>query len=97
MIPAFFHADAERELEEAATFYESRVPGLGKLFCVEVERTIRLLREYPAAGAPVGAKRRRVLVDRFPYFVAYEQRDGSLIILVVAHQKRLPGYWRKRS
>lgn len=97
MIRAFFHAEAERELDEAAGFYESRVPGLGKSFSAEVERTIRLLREYPAAGAPAGAKRRRVLVDRFPYFVAYERKDDSLIVLAVGHQKRRPGYWRKRK
>lgn len=32
MIRAHFHAEAERELNEAAVFYESRVPGLGKSF-----------------------------------------------------------------
>lgn len=97
MIHAFFHAEAERELEEATGFYESRVPGLGRLFSAEVERTVRLLHEYPAAGAPAGAKRRRVLVDRFPYFVAYERKNDSLTILAVGHQKRRPGYWRKRK
>ena len=96
MIRAYFHAEAERELDEAAVFYESRVPGLGKSFSGEVERTIRLLREYPDAGAPAGAKHRRVLVDRFPYFVAYERHDDFIIILAVGHQKRRPGYWRKR-
>ena len=97
MIHAFFHAEAERELDEAAEFYESRVPGLGRSFSVEVERTVRLLRDYPAAGAPIGAKRRRVLVDRFPYCIAYEQINDSLFILAVGHQKRRPGYWRERK
>lgn len=32
MIRAYFHAEAERELDEAAVFYEFRVPGLGKSF-----------------------------------------------------------------
>ena len=96
MIRAFFHAEAERELDEAAGFYESRIPGLGKSFTIEVERAVRLLREHPAAGTPAGARRRRVLVDRLPYFVAYERKDDSLIILAVGHQKRRPGYWRKR-
>jgi hypothetical protein len=70
LIRFYFHSEAEREFEEAAIFYESRVPGLGRSFSAEVERTIRLVREYPDAGAPIGTKRRRVLVDRFPYFVA---------------------------
>lgn len=97
MIRAYFHAEAEREFDDAAVFYESQVPGLGRSFSAEVERTLRLLQEYPDAGAPAGAKRRRVLVDRFPYFVAYERSDDSIIILAVGHQKRRPGYWRKRS
>ena len=96
MIRACFHAEAEREPDEAAVFYESRVSGLGSSFSTEVEHTVRLLREYPDAGAPAGAKRRRVLVDRFPYFVAYERNDDSIIIPAVGHQKRRPGYWRKR-
>jgi plasmid stabilization system protein ParE len=97
VISASFHSDAERELDEAVTFYESRVPGLGKAFFVEIERIVRLLRQYPGAGAPAGAKRRRVLVDRFPYFIAYERSDDSIVILAVGHQKRRPGYWRKRG
>jgi hypothetical protein len=60
VIPVYFHAEAEQELDQAALFYESRVPGLGKSLLTEVERTVRLLREYPDAGAPAGARRRRV-------------------------------------
>jgi len=90
VIRVYFHAEAERELDDAAVFYESRVPGLGRSFSAEVERTLRLLRDYPDAGAPAGAKRRRVLVDRFPNFVAYERRDDSIIILAVGHRSGAP-------
>lgn len=96
MIRVHFHAEAERELDEAAVFYESRVPGLGKSLLAEVERTVRLLREYPDAGASTGGNRRRVVVDRFPYVMAYERKEDSIIILAIAHQKRRPGYWRER-
>jgi hypothetical protein len=40
LISHFFHPEAEAELEDAALFYECRMPGLGKFFAAEVERTI---------------------------------------------------------
>jgi plasmid stabilization system protein ParE len=97
VIPCSFHPDADAGLEEASLFYESRMVGLGKSFSAEVERTISLIREFPDAGSPVGARRRRVLVDRFPYSVVYRRDLDSLVIVAIAHQRRRPGYWRRRK
>lgn len=96
MIPYSFHPEAEAELTEAASFYESRVAGLGKSFTAEVVRTINLIREHPDAGSPVGLTRRRMLVHRFPYSVVYRRDPESVLILAVAHQRRRPGFWRRR-
>jgi toxin ParE1/3/4 len=97
VIPYTFHPDADAELEEAALFYESRMAGLGRSFAAEVERTIALLREYPDAGSAVGPKRRRVLVARFPYSIVYRQDPDVIVIVAVAHQRRRPGFWRRRG
>jgi plasmid stabilization system protein ParE len=97
VIPYTFHPDADAELEEAALFYESRMAGLGRSFAAEVERTVALVREYPDAGSTVGPKRRRVLVARFPYSIVYRQDPDAIVIVAVAHQRRRPGYWRRRS
>jgi toxin ParE1/3/4 len=92
-----FHPEAEAELEDAAVFYESRMHGLGKSFAAEVERIITLIREFPDAGSPAGPSRRRVLIDRFPYAVVYRHDSDAVVILAVAHQRRRPGYWRRRK
>jgi plasmid stabilization system protein ParE len=97
VIPYSFHPDAEVELEEASLVYESRMTGLGKSFATEVQRTIALIRQFPDAGSPLGARRRRVLVDRFPYSVAYRRDTDSVVVIAVAHQRRRPGYWRSRK
>ena len=97
MIPYKFHPDADVELEEAALFYESRMAGLGKSFAAEVDRTIALVREFPEAGSAVGSKRRRVLVARYPYSIVYRQDRDAIVIVAVAHQRRRPGYWRRRK
>lgn len=97
MIPYRFHPDADAELEDAALFYETRVVGLGKSFAAEIEQTLSLVREFPEAGSPVGSTRRRVLVARFPYSIVYRQDPSSIVIIAVAHQRRRPGYWRRRK
>lgn len=39
---------------------------------------------------------RRVLLQHFPYFVVYRERDEDLHIIAIAHASRKPGYWRHR-
>ena len=97
MISYSFHPEAEAELEGASLFYESRVHGLGKSFAAEVEHTIVLIREFPDAGSPAVLPRRRVQVARFPYSVVYRRDPDAIVIVAVAHQRRRPGYWRRRK
>lgn len=96
MIAYSFHPEADVEFAEASLFYESRMPGLGKSFAGEVESTISLIREFPDAGTPIGITHRRAIVARFPYTVVYRQYPDFIAIVAVAHQRRRPGYWRRR-
>ena len=48
-----FHHEAEQELYEAASRYESEVSNLGFRLADEVERVIRLLLERPELGSPI--------------------------------------------
>jgi plasmid stabilization system protein ParE len=97
VIPYRFHPAAAAEVEEAALFYESRMPNLGKSFASEVERTIALVREFPDAGTSLDHNLRRVLVARFPYAIVYRHDQDAVLVLAVAHQRRRPDYWRQRS
>ena len=96
MIAYSFHPEADAEFEEASLFYESRMPGLGKAFAAEIESTISLIREFPEAGLPIGTSHRRAVVARFPYSVVYRQYPDFIVVVAVAHQRRRPGYWRRR-
>jgi len=95
--PLFFHPEASAELEEASLFYESRMAGLGKSFTAEVRRTVSFVQEFPDAGSPAGASYRRMIVPGFPYSLVYRRKPDSLVVLAVAHQRRRPGYWRRRK
>lgn len=90
------HPLAEAELAETAWFYEARLAGLGGAFLVEVGRCFDRAHHSPESGAPCFGRFRRLLVRRFPYAVVYEVMPHAVLIIAVAHQRRKPGYWRRR-
>ncbi|MGH8620521.1 MAG: type II toxin-antitoxin system RelE/ParE family toxin [Burkholderiales bacterium] len=92
-----FHPEAELELTEAAAYYELQVPGLGERFAAEVQRAAELLLEHPEIGSLADPVLRRFVLNRFPFTLYYSTTSDVLRIEVVAHQSRLPGYWKARS
>jgi len=94
--PVSFHAMAEQELNDAASYYNALRPGLGQAFLDEVERAVTHILAYPEAAPLVNRIVRKKLVRRFPYSMMYSIRFEDLRILAIAHQKRRPFYWRGR-
>jgi plasmid stabilization system protein ParE len=47
-------------------------------------------------GQPFFYAVRRVILVKFPYSVFFYVRQGTAIVLAVAHAKRRPGYWTGR-
>jgi len=92
-----FHPDAEREFDEAVTYYEGCQPGLGIEFAEEVYATILRIIRYPDAWAELSANTRRCLTSRFPYGVIYQIKSDTVRVIAVANLNRRPGYWRKRT
>lgn len=91
-----FHPEAELELIEAALHYELQVPGLGERLESEVRRATDLLLDHSEIGQAVAPDLRRFVLPRFPFTLIYSATSDVLRIEVVAHQNRLPGYWRSR-
>ena len=91
-----FHPEARLEYREAAAFYESRRPGLGAAFSVEVEATIRTILETPEKWRCLEQDVRTCRARTFPYAILYTWQADSLLIIAVMHLRREPGYWRKR-
>jgi plasmid stabilization system protein ParE len=60
-----FHPLAERELNDAAQYYESNGAGLGAAFLTEVQRCCDGIVEYPGAGLVMTGSVRRRLIRRF--------------------------------
>jgi len=92
-----FNPLAERELNDAAQYYELESAGLGAAFLAEVERFCRALAEHPESAPVVLAPVRRQLLRRFPYGLLYRIGPDSIRILAVMNLKRRPTYWAGRS
>jgi toxin ParE1/3/4 len=92
-----FHPLAERELNDAAQYYESNGAGLGAAFLTEVQRCCDGIVEYPRAGLVMTGSVRRRLIRRFPYALLYRIREDQVRILAVMNLKRRPGYWVGRT
>ncbi len=54
-----YHPDAETELIEAASFYEGRVPTLGRQFLEAVDQAIEVLQGVPERCSIIEADVRR--------------------------------------
>ena len=61
-----FHPEAESEFYEAIDYYESREPGLGHAFYMEVRSTVQNICDYPKAWPVQEDDVRRYLTNRFP-------------------------------
>ena len=91
-----FNELAERELNDAARYYEYEQSGLGEAFIDTVRRCADAIIEHPEAGPVVLGMIRRRLCQRFPYALLYTVTGDELRILAVMNLKRRPGYWIDR-
>jgi toxin ParE1/3/4 len=92
------HPAAERDLLEAAAFYEREgSPAISARFVAEFKRMGALLMEQPEIGSPRSRGRRGFAMSIFPYTLIYRVGGEEVKILVVKHDSRRPGYGGARS
>jgi len=92
-----FHRLAERELNDAALYYERESPGLGVSFLDDIGRYIEAIVKHPNAGTKLRGRVRRRILRRFPYGILYSSKADGIRILAIMNLKRRPTYWVGRS
>ena len=91
------HPSAERDVLEAAAFYEREgSPALAARYVKEFGRVCELLLERPEIGSARGKDKRGFSMNVFPYTVIYRVRADEIRVLVVKHDKRRPSFGSRR-
>ncbi|MDP2181668.1 MAG: type II toxin-antitoxin system RelE/ParE family toxin [Actinomycetota bacterium] len=90
------HEDADRELNDAADYYDAESLGLGTAFLDQLDDGYQRILENPHAAAEIDPDIRKLVLAKFPYNLIYEIDGDVVLILAVAHQRRRPHYWRER-
>lgn len=91
-----FHPEAERELLDAAAWYERHNPQVAERFEKVVRKTTEQIAAAPNQFPRWGGPTRCALVARFPYQIIFLQKGDSVQVIAIAHAKGLPGYWQHR-
>lgn len=97
MSQVILHAEAEAEVDAAFEWYwgQSRNAAIG--FLEELSRLQSQIRRNPRQFPLVTPTLRKALLNRYPYYLLFHQKEARIEILVVAHAKREPGYWKSRE
>jgi plasmid stabilization system protein ParE len=91
------HPAARAEFLEAIERYEQQVPGLGAQFLREVENASARLLAQPRSAPLVRGEFRRLGLRQFPYGIIYRIVADELRVTAIAHRRRRPGYWVRRT
>jgi toxin ParE1/3/4 len=99
--PLGLSPEAVVELTEAASWYETRQPGLAIRFLQEIDQAQHAIQSRPLsfprlAHTAVDLEIRRALLPRFPYARGFLELQTEIRVLAVAHAKRHPDYWLNR-
>jgi len=93
--------EARDEILQAARWYDERRAGLGHDFLAAVDEAVARLKKgarggRPPPGVPPDLGVLRLRVRRFPYALVFTELPAAFRVLAITHDRRRPGYWRKR-
>lgn len=91
-----FHRAALEEARLAAFHYAGLGSELGDRFCLTIEKLLAEIEAAPRQFRRFDPPARRHFGSEFPYAIIYVDRPDGVWILVVAHFRQRPGYWKSR-
>jgi len=96
MIELHFFEEASDEAEEARRWYRERSEPAESAFLNELDHAIAVVVDAPNRWPKHIGGTRRYVFPTFPYSLVYFLDNEAIHVVAVAHEKRRPGYWRKR-
>lgn len=88
--------EAEAEIREAFLWYFERSLIAADAFRTEALHAIDRLGADALMWPEDQDAIRRHILRRFPYTIFFEIQGNIVTVLAVAHQRRMPRYWRER-
>lgn len=93
---------AKNEMRRAIKRYDDESFGLGQEFYLLLIESFREIRSNPQQFPIVDYVRKRreyrqCILKKFPYSVIYHVRPHEIVIIAIAHHRRRPAYWARRS
>ena len=88
--------EAQDELVDAISRYESIELGLGRSLRDEVGSNLVWIQAHPEVPRLRTLGYYRVNLRTFPYYIPYVVRSDVLWVLAIAHVSRRPMYWISR-
>jgi plasmid stabilization system protein ParE len=90
------HSQAQQEIDQAFEWYFKRSPKAADQFLTEIGASFTQIALHPQLYPLYTEHTQRRVLTKFPYSVIFQEKDEIILILVIAHAKRRPGYWRHR-
>ena len=97
-MPIRLHESAKREYLIAVRWYLSRSPTTAaRLIAAVADAQIRIRLHPSTFPETIRPGYRYLVVKRFPYRLVYKEEGTEIVIYAVAHHKRRPEYWSRRT
>ena len=84
------HPKAEEDLNEARNHYFQIDINLEKGFIRYLDQTFNKILDFPNLYQYETQTSQKILMDKFPYIVIYEQYENIIMILAIFHTSRNP-------
>jgi toxin ParE1/3/4 len=91
-----FFEDAAGEIEEDRAWYRQRSESAEAGFLRELDHAIQQVADAPERWPRHLFGTHRYVFPTYPYSVVYFVEEDAIRVVALAHDKRRPGYWRKR-
>lgn len=96
MAEVVFHPAAEAEFATAFAWYHERSVRAAAGFEDEIERATEFLADFPKAYPKCDDIHRYCTLRRYSYGLVYRVDGDQVIVVAVAHDHQLPGFWLDR-
>ena len=91
------HPEAAKELTHSVKWYFEQNQSAAANFMNEIDRCISKIIKSPEIFPQYFYGSQRAILKTFPYAIIFRLIVDRVDIIAIAHSKRRPGYWRRRS